>query len=124
MQVIVHNLDRPDVKPVLAKYCASFLCRLRGLTFRRNLGEDEGLLLVEKRDSKLDSSIHMLWVFFDLAVIWINEAGEVADVQLARKWRLAYVPKRPASFILEINPSRLFDFKIGDQVRFEEVRLG
>ena len=83
--------------PLQAIYCDSFLCRLRGLMFRSSLAHDEGLLLVEARDSRLDTSIHMLFVFMDLAVIWINSEYTVVDTVLARAWRPAYAPRQPAS---------------------------
>jgi uncharacterized membrane protein (UPF0127 family) len=115
-QVLVKNLSRPQVAPVHSIYCASFLCRLRGLTFRRSLPAGQGLLLVEGRDSRIDASIHMFGVWIDLAVIWINSAGEVVDTCLARRWRPAYIPRRPARYILEMAPQRLDDFHTGDQV--------
>jgi uncharacterized membrane protein (UPF0127 family) len=121
-QVIVHNLDYPHAKPVRAIYCDSFACRLRGLTFRRRLDFEQGLLLVQNRDSRVDGSIHMLGVFIDLGIVWINGSGQVVDTCLARRWRLAYIPKQPARYILEIHPDRLTDFNIGDKVRFEDLR--
>lgn len=118
--VSVHNLDQPQNQPVEALYCDTFLCRLRGLTFRRSLPTGKGLLLVQGRDSRMDASIHMLGVFMDLAIIWINNAGQVVDTCLARKWRLAYIPKQGARYILELNSGRLNDFRVGDRVSFED----
>ena len=118
-QVLVHNLTRPNTHPIQARYCSSFLCRLRGLTFRRSLPSGDGLLLVQSRDSRVDSSIHMLFVWIDLAIIWINNTQQVVDVRLARRWRPAYLPARPARYVLEMSPERLDDFKIGDQLQFE-----
>jgi uncharacterized membrane protein (UPF0127 family) len=59
----------------------------------------------------------------DLAVVWITDAGEVVDVRLARRWRPAYFPRRPARYVLEISPERLGDYQIGDKVQFEEAWL-
>ena len=81
----------------------------------------QGLLLVQGRDSRLDTSIHMLFVWMDLAVVWINSAGEVVDVRLARSWRPAYLPGRPARYVLELAAVHLNDFEIGDQLSFETV---
>ena len=89
--------------------------------FRRSLPENWGLLLVQSRDSRLDSSIHMLAMWIDLAAIWITDSGEVVDVRLARRWRPAYFPRRPARYVLEMAVSHLEDFHIGDKVRFEET---
>lgn len=119
-QVIIRNLSQPLSRPLMARYCVSFACRLRGLTFRRALPEDWGLLLVQEHDSRLDTAIHMLFVWIDLAVVWIDSAGKVVDLCLARRWRPAYVPKSPARYVLEMDPARLQEFKVGDEVRFEE----
>jgi uncharacterized membrane protein (UPF0127 family) len=95
--------------------------QLRGFTFRSRSAADEGLLLVGKRDSRLDSSIHMLFVPFDLAVIWIDSAMKVVDKVLAKPWRPAYFSKRPARYVLEVHPERWGDFEIGDGVEFKDA---
>lgn len=116
--IIVKNLSRPLPAPAGVVFCDSFLCRLRGLMFRRELHRDEGLLLVQGRDSRLDSSIHMFFVPFDLAVFWINSAGMVVDRVIARSWKPAYAAREPARFILELHPDRWNDYEPGEQVEF------
>jgi uncharacterized membrane protein (UPF0127 family) len=120
-RVNVRNLSKGLSRPLEAKYCSSFFCRLRGLTFKRTLPEGESLLLVYRRDSRLDTSIHMLGVLMDLAIVWINSEDLVVDVRLARPWRPVYLPAQPARYVLEVAPARLGDFQVGDRVRFEEV---
>ena len=117
----LENKNQPLPSPLHALYCDSFLCRLRGLMFRSSLAPDEGLLLVEARDTRLETAIHMLFVFMDLAVIWINSENIVVDTVLARSWRPAYAPRQPARYILEIHPNRLSEFKIGDLVEFNNA---
>ena len=119
--VVVRNLSKGLTRPLQAEYCSSFLCRLRGLTFRRTLLEGESLLLVHHRDSRLDTSIHMLGVPMDLAIAWINSKEVVVDVRLARQWRSVYLPSKPARYVLEMSPARFGDFEVGDRVSFEEV---
>ncbi len=87
--------------------------------FRKTLPPQEGLLLVYKTDSRLDSSIHMMFVRFDLGVIWINSAGVVVDTLLAKQWKAAYFPQKPARYVLEIVPERLGEFQVGDQIFFD-----
>jgi uncharacterized membrane protein (UPF0127 family) len=120
-KVSVANIDHPGAPPVEAAYCESFLSRLRGFTFRRSIRPHEGLILVQKLDNRLDASIHMLGVFTDLAVVWINSEFVVVDSRLARKWRPLYIPKKACRFVLEMNPQRLADYKPGDKVRFEDA---
>ncbi|MCU0484912.1 MAG: DUF192 domain-containing protein [Anaerolineales bacterium] len=122
--VEVTNVTHPLPRPLVARYCSSFGFRLRGLMFHKPLPTDEGLLLVEKRDQVINSAIHMMFVNFDLAVVWINQQGEVVDTVLARRWRPGYIPKRAAQMVLEITASRLAEFKVGDRVSFHEISVG
>ena len=119
--VLIVNRNHPLPSPLRAGYCDSFLCRLRGLMFRSHLDPAEGLLLVEARDNRVDTSIHMLFVGMDLAVIWINTAGVVVDTVLARSWRLFYAPRQAARYILEIAPERLKEFQVGDAIEFQNA---
>jgi len=117
----VENKSLPLPATLHATYCDSFFCRLRGLMFRSRLETNQGLLLVEGHDSRIDTSIHMLFVFMDLGVVWINSKNLVVDTVLARSWRPIYLPNQAAKYTLEIHPERLGEFKIGDQVEFQNA---
>ena len=116
--ISIENRNRSIDGELSIKFCDTFLTQLRGLTFRTRLARDEGLILAGKRDSRLDSSIHMLFVSFDLTVVWINSDMKVVDKILAKSWRPAYFPKAPAKYVLEIHPDRWENFQIGDVVQF------
>jgi len=120
-QIIVVNQNREIKNPPRIKYCDTFLTQLRGFTFHPRLTRDEGLLLVGTRDSRIDSSIHMLFVSFDLTVLWINSDLQVVDKVLAKSWRPAYFSKQPARYVLEIHPERWNEFEIGNKVQFKDV---
>ncbi len=108
-----------------AKWCDSFGSKLRGFTFRRHLGKSDGLVLVEKKDSRVNTAIHMLFVFFDLGVIWVNDAGQVVDKALAKPWRLSYTPQEAARYVIELHPSLLDAVQTGDTIQFlEETSTG
>lgn len=119
--ISIENKNRDIAGVLRIKYCDTFLTQLRGLTFRSHLGRDEGLMLVGQRDSRLDSSIHMLFVPFDLSVIWINSAMQVVDKVLARAWHAAYFSRNPARYVLEIHPDRWGAFEPGDGVEFKDA---
>lgn len=104
-----------------AKWCNTFLTKLKGFTFRRQLNDGEGLVLVEKKDSRVSTAIHMLFVFCELGIVWVNGAGKVVDKKLAKPWRLSYAPQAPAQYVIEGHPSILHYVNIGDQVEFEKL---
>ena len=114
----VHNETQNKQLLKRVRRCASFLCRLRGLTFRRSLDDNEGLLLVGKRASRADTAIHMFFVFFPIAAIWLDPNGQVVDAKLARPFRPLYVPRSPARDVLEGSPKLLEHVQIGDTLRF------
>ncbi len=101
------------------KWCNTFFCRLRGLMFRAALAEGEGLLLVERRESRLDTSIHMFFMRFPIAAIWLDAHYRVVDTCLARPWRPYYAPRAPAQYTLETSPAMLDKISIGDELKFE-----
>jgi uncharacterized membrane protein (UPF0127 family) len=112
---------QPLINPIHTLYCDTFLCRLRGLMFRNEIAEDEGLLLVQKNNSRTDSSIHMLFVGMDLGVVWLDANFSVVDMVIAKSWKPAYFPTHPAKYTLEIHPDRIPEFKLGDKVSFYEI---
>jgi len=102
------------------RWCTSYWSRLRGLMFRSGLNEGEALVLVEAADSRTTTSIHMFFVPFAIAAIWIDSRGRVVDKALAEPWRPFYAPRAPARYVLEAAPEFLEKVAIGDEVGFED----
>jgi uncharacterized membrane protein (UPF0127 family) len=61
----------------------------------------------------------MFFMNFDITVVWLDHDLKVVDVRVARKWRPAYTPTKPAKYVLEIHPDQFRHFKAGDQVALE-----
>jgi uncharacterized membrane protein (UPF0127 family) len=119
MQTIqVQNQSHPLSQPIFATYCDTFWSRFRGLMFRASLEPAQALLLVDKKDNRLDSAIHMLFMKFDITAVWINTQKKVVDVRLARKGQLMLIPQSPACFVLEAHPTQFTNFQIGDTIIF------
>ena len=117
--VFIKNLSRQAASQIQAEVCDSFTSRFLGLMFRKSIAEDQGILLVEGSDSRLNTSIHMFFVWTDLAVAWVNSDLEVVDTILAKAWRPFYAPAKPARYVIEFHPKRHGDFKPGDRVSFQ-----
>ena len=117
----VVNLDREVQDPPRIRICDTFASRLRGFMFRGAPSREEGLLLLGARDSRWDSAIHMFFVPFDLAIFWIDTRMQIVDRVVARAWHPAYVPARPARYVLEIHPDRYPAYEVGNKVKIVNV---
>ena len=115
--VVVHRRGNPAVPLLRARWCESFLCRLRGLMFRHELPDGLGLVLVEENEGVTNTAIHMFAVPFAIGVLWVDDAFVVVDKVVALPWRV-YFPKERARFIVEGEPKVVELVAIGDQVEF------
>ena len=116
----VINKNRNGLLVQQVKRCHSFWCRLRGLTFRRQLPQGRGLLLVEGTTSRLGTAIHMLAVPMALGIAWLDDDLTVVDTTLAKPWRI-YFPTKPARYILEGEPNMLESLAVGEKLDLVEV---
>jgi uncharacterized membrane protein (UPF0127 family) len=108
-------------RPIIACIANTFLDRFIGFMFRSSIKEDEGLLLVLHQSSRTKASIHMTFINFNLGIIWLNDQLSVTQVELAHKWTSIFFPTKPAKYILEIHPSQIPLFAIGDRIHFEQI---
>jgi uncharacterized protein len=97
--------------------CDNFFKKARGLMFRGSLGETEAYLFVERWESISLTSIHMLFVFFAIGVIWLDADWRVVDLKLARPFRPYYASSRPARYFIECLPAVLDRVHLGDRLR-------
>lgn len=101
-------------------HCDSFWKRWRGLMFRsrRAVAGGQVYLFVEGCESVARATIHMLFVFFPIAVLWLDGERRVVDRALARPFRPYYAPRRPAQYYVEGHPSLLERVRVGDRLEF------
>jgi uncharacterized membrane protein (UPF0127 family) len=121
-RVDIRDKADPTGRPLLSqvRWCASFISRLRGLMFRSRIEPGEAIVLVEGRDSRAAVTIHMFFVPFTIATVWIDSAGHVVDKVAAKPWRPYYAPRAPARYILETHPEFLDRVSIGDELVFDD----
>jgi uncharacterized membrane protein (UPF0127 family) len=117
----VRRRNTGEILIASARWCSGWLCRLIGLQFRRRLGPGEALILAWKKDSVAQTSIHMFFVFFPIAAVWINSQGRVTSTQLAKPWRPYYASPEPACYVLETTLDFLEKIRVGDEIEFLEL---
>ena len=113
---MIQNLTTGETLARVLVRCDTFLKRGRGLMFRRPLAENEVYLFVEKRESIAQMAIHMFFVFFPIAVIWLDRELQVVDKALARPFRPYYAPHRPSQYYLEGHAALLDRVSVGDRL--------
>ena len=74
MLLQIQRAEGVEQTPIRVKICNTFLCRLRGLMFRRVPLWDEALLLIPC------SSIHMFFMRFPIDAVFINQEQIVVKV--------------------------------------------
>lgn len=117
----VINLSHPLLDPLNVVLCDTFFSKFKGLMFTKEVNVTGGILIDEKVESKLNTAIHMLFMNYDIAAIWLNKSYKVVDLTLAKKWHMVYSPSFKAKFVLEIHSSRLNQFHRGDQLTVENA---
>jgi uncharacterized membrane protein (UPF0127 family) len=113
--IIHNNKEIAQIK----KYCKNFSSSLKGLMFSK-INKAQAIIIERKKESILNSSIHMLFVFQKLKIIWLNSNKEVVDIKDAYPFISLLKPKKPAKYILEFhhNNPLLNNIKIGDKLEF------
>jgi len=101
------------------KVCDSFIEKGLGLMFRKNLAPNAGILLADKHESRLNAGIHMLFMNFDITVLWLDKGLKVVDKALAKKWRPLYLPDKPAQYVVELHQTQFDYYAVGDQLLLE-----
>ena len=84
--------------------------------FTKKIEMDDGIIIAEKKESIALTSIHMMFMNYDITVLWLDKAMVIVDMVLAKKWKLIYVPKKPAQYVVELHPSKLSEYSIGDRL--------
>jgi uncharacterized membrane protein (UPF0127 family) len=115
---MMHNASTGESIAQRVVRCDTFWKRGRGLMFRRSLPQDQVYLFVEDHEGVARTAIHMLFVFFPIAVVWLDGAKRVVDKALARPFRPYYAPRQPAQYYVEGHPSLLERVSVGDQLEF------
>lgn len=101
------------------KIAGSFFKRLRGLMFAGGKGFDFALVFPLERESRLEASIHMLFVFFPIDVLWLDKNKRVVDKREALKpFVLSAVPKKAAKYIVELPAGKAKAVKTGDKLEW------
>ena len=103
------------------KFNDDIFSKTRGLMFSRPLKKGQALVLVADHESVMETTIHMMFVFFSIDVVWLDQNKVVVDMR-KNVWSFTplITPRKPAKYVVELPKNTLHHIKIGDQFQFIE----
>ena len=90
--------------------------RVRGLMFEDAKKFDYALVFEFPRESKLGASLHMIFVFFPIDVLFLDKNKKVVDKVPLFPFNPNYTPKKPAKFVVELPHGKAAKVKEGDRI--------
>ena len=115
---MIRNISSNKVLAKETKLCNDVFSKTKGLMFSEII-KDKGLVFIFKKDEKW--SLHMLFVFFPIDVLWLNKDQRIVDMkENFAPFSLLAVPKEKARFVVELPKGTIknSDTIIGDRISF------
>ena len=118
--MMIINLSKGTVLAKEYKRCTSLFSKGIGLMFTPQ--KQQKPLLFEFSKEKL-VQLHMLFVFYPIDVIYLNQKREIVEVKQSLKPFSYYSPKHRAQFVLELPQGSIqrTESTVGDKVEFKKV---
>lgn len=88
--------------------------RMKGLMFENENKFDYALVFELPSESRIRASIHMMFVFFPIEVVYLDSQKKVVDIAKVNPWTLNYTPKKPAKYFIELKSGLSKGIKAGD----------
>lgn len=96
----------------------TYFKRFKGLMFENKKNFDYALIFEFPRESKLGCSIHMLFMKFEIDVLFLNSKKIVVDKTTLKPWIINYTPKKPAKFVIEAPKGTFSKIKLSEKLRW------
>lgn len=98
----------------------SLFKRFKGLMFEKKKNFGFALVFPLEKESTLEASIHMLFVFFPIDVLWLDKNKKVVDKKTMGPFCLNCTPKEPSRFIIELPCGKAEKISVGDFLEWEK----
>ncbi len=112
-------LKKYDEKIIDIRMADDFFSRLMGLMFRENAEVPLMFEIPQKINSRKRSSIHSLFMRFDIVLVFIDENNLVYEIADLAPWNY-YVPEKSAKYIVEFDKKEFNNcLRIGDEIEIK-----
>ncbi len=95
--------------------------KMRGLMFSRKPANNQAFVFVNKEESRQESSLHMLFVFYRIDVAWLDKGFEIVDLREGLvPFTPLIIPRKAAKYVIEMKAGKIKENKleIGDKLKF------
>jgi len=112
---MIKNITKGTVISDDYKICSSILCKARGLMFRKN---PAALVFEFNREQR--NSLHMMFVFFLIDVIFLDKDKKVVEIKENFRPFAMYIPKNKSMYVIELEKGKIAESRseIGDIIAF------
>jgi uncharacterized membrane protein (UPF0127 family) len=117
--ITISSSKQPE--QIRVRICDSFSSRFKGLMFDKAIAQNEGILLVQESESRVNSAIHMFFMNFDIAVFWLDRNFNIIDKKIAQKWKSILMPSKPAKYIFETHPDNINKIHVGETIQISKL---
>ncbi|MEI7961954.1 MAG: DUF192 domain-containing protein, partial [archaeon] len=89
--------------------------RMRGLMFEDKNKFNYALIFDFPGESKIGTSLHMLFVFFPIDVLFLDKNKIVVDKTTLEPFTPNYTPKTAAKYVIELPKGKSAGIKVGEK---------
>jgi uncharacterized membrane protein (UPF0127 family) len=111
---MITNTTRKFVIINKSKICKSITSRAFGLMLRKK--PDYGMIFVFDNERRAD--LHMLFVFFQIDVLFLDKKKRVVDIKKDFKPFTYYSPKAKSLYVIELPVGVMGKTAMGDKITF------
>ena len=93
--------------------------KMKGLMFEDVKKFNYGLIFCLPRESVANATIHMLFVFFPIDIVYLDKSKKVVDIaKNILPFSLGYAPKKPSKYFIELPAGKSKGIKIGNRLEW------
>lgn len=93
--------------------------RTKGLMFEEKKNFDYALIFEFPMESRIGTSLHMLFVFFPIDVLFLDKKQVIVDKVTLDPFIPNYTPRKAAKFVIEMPKGKASKAKLGQKVEWK-----
>jgi len=115
-------LSNPDSKETISgkvRFADTSLKRLRGLMFEQEKNFDYALVFELPSETRFGASVHMMFVFFPIDIVFLDSQKRVVDKATLNPWEMNYIPKKAAKYFVELPKGKAKNIRLGNRLEWK-----